>query len=185
MNRRSPLAILLLPALAAALLVAQPSTTAFAQSGYEPTVEQLKQVRDSLMRYEDVENAVADGFEQFGSCMSSTQGSQGIHFRHPERIADPTVDIMEPELLMYEPREDGSLRFIGVELLVFQADWHEAGNEAVPVQLGREFGINMTLLDRPFYALRAWVWQHNPSGFFANWNPLVSCEHEAGVGAGH
>ena len=106
-------------------------------------------------------------------------------FMHPDRIADPAVNILEPELLMYEPREDGTLRLIGVELLVFQEDWHAAGNEPVPVQLGREFGINMTLLDRPFYALHAWVWQYNPLGFFANWNPLVDCEYETVHGEEH
>jgi hypothetical protein len=27
-----------------------------------------------------------------------------------------------------------------------------------------------------FYALHAWVWQDNPDGVFANFNPDVSCE---------
>ncbi|MBX3144815.1 MAG: hypothetical protein KF813_13730 [Trueperaceae bacterium] len=152
----------------------------------QPTIDQLRDLRSLLARYEDVEVALADGFEQFGGCMEGPQGSQGIHFTNGARIGDPALDVMVPEVLMYEPREDGSLRLIGLELLVFQEDWHAAGNAATPVQLGREFGINMTLLDRPFYALHIWVWQHNPSGFYANWNPLVSCEFEVNlVGHGH
>lgn len=168
-----------------ALIAALLANVALAQPSVEPTTEQLRELRRTLTRYETVDVAVADGYERFGSCMSSAQGSQGVHFMHPDRIADPAVNILEPELLMYEPREDGTLRFIGVELLVFQEDWHAAGNEPVPVQLGREFGINMTLLDRPFYALHAWVWQYNPLGFFANWNPLVDCEYETVHGEGH
>jgi hypothetical protein len=25
------------------------------------------------------------------------------------------------------------------------------------------------------WALHVWVWKHNPSGMFADWNPQVSC----------
>lgn len=151
----------------------------------QPTVTQLQEVRTLLTHYENIDNAFADGFEQFGACMSNDQGSQGIHFTNGARIGDPAVDIMQPEVLMYEPREDGSLRLVGMELLVFQEDWHAAGNAATPVQFGREFGINMTLLDRPFYALHVWAWQYNPSGFYANWNPLVSCEFETTTAHSH
>ncbi len=80
---------------------------------------------------------------------------------------------------MYEPRDEGSLRLLGVEYLVFQQAWHDAGNAASPNLLGREFYLNTTLLDEPFYALHVWVWQFNPLGLFANWNPLVSCPDAA------
>ena len=26
-----------------------------------------------------------------------------------------------------------------------------------------------------FYELHAWIWKHNPSGMFEDWNPTVSC----------
>ncbi len=48
-----------------------------------------------------------------------------------------------------------------------------------PSLLGREFTLNTTLLDAPFYALHVWVWQHDRLGLFANWNPLVTCEQGA------
>lgn len=161
-----------------ALLMSLVAGTLATAQEVQPTTQQLRGLRTLLARYENVDNAIADGFEQFGSCMANDQGSQGIHFTNGERIGDPAVDVMQPEVLMYEPREDGSLRFIGMELLVFQEDWHSAGNAATPVQLGREFGINMTLLDGPFYALHVWAWQYNPAGFYANWNPLITCEFE-------
>ena len=37
----------------------------------------------------------------------------------------------------------------------------------------------VSLLDEPFYALHAWAWQHDPLGIFANWNPLIGCDHGA------
>lgn len=142
----------------------------------QPTVGQLRALRAVLAEYEEVDAALADGFEQFGECMSNGQGGQGIHFTHGARIEDPTLDPEAPEVLMYEPRPDGSLRLIGAEFLVFQQAWHDAGTAASPVLLGREFYLNTTLLDEPFYALHVWVWQQNPLGLFANWNPLVGCE---------
>jgi hypothetical protein len=166
-----------------ALTVAAAAFAATAHAQVQPTLEQLVELRTVLAAYEDVDAAVADGFERFGDCMSGPQGAQGIHFTNGERIGDPGLDAMRPEVLMYEPRPDGSLRLIGAEYLVFQQAWHDAGHVAAPVLLGREFSLNTTLLDEPFYALHVWVWQHNPLGIFANWNPLVGCEH--GTMAGH
>lgn len=148
---------------------------ASAQYSPEPTPEQLSEIRQLLAQYEDVEAALAAGYEPFGECMSGPQGAQGIHYTRGDLIEDPALDAMQPELLMYEPRPDGSLRLIGAEYIVFQSAWHDAGTAAVPTLLGREFHLNTTLLDEPFYALHLWVWQHNPNGLFANWNPLVLC----------
>lgn len=163
----------------AALAIALAATAFTGHAQVQPTLEQLLELRDVLASYEDVEGALADGFERFGDCMSGPQGAQGIHFTHGDRIADPSLDVQRPEVLMYEPRPDGSLRLIGAEYLVFQQAWHDAGHAAAPALLGREFSLNTTLLDEPFYALHAWVWQHNPLGIFANWNPLVGCVHGA------
>ncbi|MBW6454541.1 MAG: hypothetical protein K0A98_01530 [Trueperaceae bacterium] len=167
--------------IAAIALVAAMVATVHAQ--VEPTLEQLVALRDVLAPFEQVDDALAAGFEQFGNCMSGPQGAQGIHFTNGERIGDPDLDALRPEVLTYEPRPDGSLRLIGAEYLVFQQAWHDAGHAAAPVLLGREFSLNTTLLDEPFYALHVWVWQYNPLGIFANWNPLISCEHD--VAAGH
>jgi hypothetical protein len=155
----------------------------FAQSAVQPTLDQLQQLRDVLAAYEDVDAALADGFERFGDCMVGPQGGQGIHFTNGERIGDPGLDALRPEVLMYEPRPDGSLRLIGAEFLVFQEAWHADGTKPSPALLGREFSLNTTLLDAPFYALHVWVWQYNPLGIFANWNPLVTCHHA--VAAAH
>ena len=146
-------------------------------SEVEPTLDQLNALRTVLATFEHVDTALVAGFERFGDCMSGPQGAQGIHYTHAERIGDPTLDVLRPEVLMYEPRPDGSLRLIGAEYLVFQQPWHEAGNGAPPNLLGREFTLNTTLPEEPFYALHVSIWQHNPLGLFANWNPLASCEH--------
>ena len=165
---------------AAALTLLAVATVAHAQ--VEPTLDQLRALRAELAAFEQVDEALAAGFGPFGACMSGPQGAQGIHYTNGDRIGDPGLDALNPEVLMYEPRPDGTLRLIGAEYLVFQQAWHDLGHVAPPVLLGREFTLNTTLLDEPFYALHVWVWQHNPLGQFANWNPLVDCGHAVAMG---
>jgi hypothetical protein len=31
-----------------------------------------------------------------------------------------------------------------------------------------------------FYYLHVWVWEHSPSGLFADWNPRVKCSAPMG-----
>ena len=180
-------AILILLA-STALVQARPSEGAYAPTyiqlandtmAVQPTLDQLLELRAVLSGFENVDDALAAGYAQFGSCMSHAQGGQGVHFTSDALIQDPSLDANAPELLIYEPRTDGSLRLIGTEYLVFQQAWHDAGNAAAPALLGREFTLNTTLLDEPFYALHVWAWQYNPLGLFANWNPLVQCPAES------
>ena len=49
---------------------------------------------------------------------------------------------------------------------------------APPVLFGQEFKQNDTF---QLWGLHAWVWENNPSGVFANWNPRVACEHATSV----
>ncbi len=148
---------------------------AVAQYTPQPTLDQLSQVRGSLSQFENVDAALKAGYAKFMDCMSSPQGAQGMHYTNAALLEDPKLDPLRPEALMYEPRADGSLRLVGLEYLVFQKAWHDAGNKAAPSLLGREFSLNTTLLPQPFYALHLWVWQYNPLDLFANWNPLVIC----------
>lgn len=173
MNRTVVLALAL--SLASLTLSLASGQSTMQSDEVQPTLDQLRRVREVLAGFETVDEAMAAGYEQFGECMSGPQGAQGFHFRNPRLIEDPALDFTQPELVMYEQREDGSLRLIGAEYIVFQEAWHAAGNEAAPALLGREFSLNTTLLDQPFYALHVWGWQHNPLGIFANWNPLISC----------
>jgi hypothetical protein len=156
------------------LIVLLGFTFTLAQDEVQPTAEQLAQIKQSLAPYEDVNAALAAGYEKFMDCMSGPQGAQGIHYTKGTLIEDPTLDPLQPEALMYEQRADGSLRLIGAEYPVFQDAWHTT-NKPAPVLLGREFYLNTTLLDKPFYGLHLWLWQYNPLDVFANWNPLVSC----------
>jgi len=80
---------------------------------------------------------------------------------------DATVELLRPELVIYEPRADGSLQLIGVDYVVpLQA------SEQPPTLLGMPFMRNEPL---GVWALHIWAWRQNPRGMFAAWNPAVSC----------
>jgi len=101
----------------------------------------------------------------------------GFHYGNPNLI-DESVRVDEPELLLYEPEKNGRLRLVAVEYIVpYTAHSRSA---APPVLFGQEFKQNDTF---QLWGLHAWVWKHNPSGMFANWNPGVTCAHTSDVSA--
>jgi hypothetical protein len=141
----------------------------------------LSALHAAVAAFSDVQGAVDAGYGPSSDCMAGNLGSQGVHYARPD-LFEPVVVLETPQLLMYEPRADGSLRFVGVEYLVFREAWHGAGHVERPSLLGRTFGLNETLLDEPFYLLHVWIGQFNPSGLFADWNPLVACSQLAAEG---
>ena len=142
---------------------------------------ELGVLHGAVADFADVERATAAGYGPSSACMAGDRGAQGIHYAK-DALLEPSVVLEAPQLLMYEPQADGSLRFLGVEYLVFQEAWHDAGHVERPTLLGQTFGLNETLLDEPFYLLHVWVGQFNPSGVFADWNPLVDCGHTTAQG---
>jgi hypothetical protein len=109
------------------------------------------------------------------TCIAQTgQGAMGVHMLNPA-LLDGAVVAETPELLVYEPKNDGELKLVALEYLVFQADWKGSGP---PALFGRQFDFTGTpnRYGLPaFYSLHAWIWKPNPSGILTPWNPRVSC----------
>ena len=109
------------------------------------------------------------------ACMASPAGGMGFHYGNVALI-DGVARVEEPELLLYEPELNGQLRLVAVEYIIpYTARSRSA---TPPVLFGREFKQNDAF---QLWALHAWVWKHNPSGLFADWNPQVTCEHATAV----
>ena len=105
------------------------------------------------------------------ACLSNPQlGGMGLHYGNPALI-DGTVDVMEPELLLYEPQKNGELRFVAVEYIVPFTAWE---GDAAPMLYGQSFHRNETF---GIWALHVWHERHNSRGMFADWNPKVTCRH--------
>jgi hypothetical protein len=101
----------------------------------------------------------------------------GIHYVKVAEVGDPTEDATTPELLVYEPQQNGRLRLVAVEYVVLAEAW-DADNAEPPSLFGEEFelvpaGNRYGLPD--FYELHVWLFKHNPAGMFEDWNPNVSC----------
>ena len=102
-------------------------------------------------------------------------GAMGFHYGNLAFIQDGgVVNLLQPELLLYEPEKNGKLRFVGVEYIVPFAD-HPA-TAAPPTLLGHEFA---QVPEFGVWGLHIYVGRHNPSGTFAPWNPKVSCDDAA------
>jgi hypothetical protein len=137
----------------------------------------LATLRRVTARFHKFDKAVAAGWSaKITACMEDPAlGGMGFHYGNVAYI-DATARVDQPELLLYEPEKNGRLRLVAVEYIIPYA-FHSRDAEP-PVLFGRQFKQNDTF---QLWGLHAWVWDHNPSGMFADWNPRVSCEHTTDV----
>jgi hypothetical protein len=162
--------------LCAAAFLAAANTAAAAQTS-------AGKAREATAGYHNVAAAQDDGYGLFTdaagiACIDKPgEGGMGIHYVRGALVGDGAVDQLTPEALVYEPQENGRLRLVAVEYVVFQADW-DAHHDSPPSLFGQEFELveagNRYGLP-PFYELHAWLWKHNPRDMFDDWNPRVHC----------
>ncbi|CAN5896532.1 hypothetical protein BH23GEM9_BH23GEM9_34420 [soil metagenome] len=135
---------------------------------------ELATLRQLTAGYTDIAAAQAAGYTaQITPCWyHGEHGGQGVHFARTELI-DGTVSLNEPEIVMYEPRADGTQQFLAIEYIVPFAAWDQA---QPPSLLGRDFMRNERL---ELWVLHVWLGKENPSGMYADWNPNVTCTHAA------
>ena len=129
--------------------------------------------RNATNQFHDVAAAKAGGYiKQYpaGCAVSPVagEGAQGFHYLN-EGLVDGTVELLKPELVMYEPQPNGKLQLIGIDYVV-----PLTSSATPPTLLGVPFMRNEPL---GVWALHIWTMRPNPSGMFAAWNPKVSCEH--------
>ena len=172
----------LITIIVALAFVATLAGVAYAATGTtDPQVlRDLAKVRRATAKYHDVNAALADGFIQTPACVASPDGGMGIHFIHPARLMDPAENILEPEVLLYVETGNG-MKLLGVEYFYgIGAPDTPIPNPAppAPILFGRAFDGPMDAHEPgqpPHYDLHVWIWQPNPSGMFAPFNPNVNC----------
>lgn len=136
----------------------------------------LNLVRQATAAYHSLPNALDAGFVPFAvdggsvpTCFDSDRGGMGVHY---VRNVDDTTDATDPEALVYEVSEGGELELVGVEYVVPQefVEDESGAVTALPSLHGRSFRKHSSL---PLYILHAWIWEENPEGTFADFNPEV------------
>jgi hypothetical protein len=143
----------------------------------------LKIVRDATARFKDVNTAIAEGYVlQFGCVTGSDSGAMGLHYVNGDLVNSGVLDPTRPQIIIYEPMPDGSVKLIGADYLVIADTWNKTHSGA-PEMMGQLFH----LFEAPnrfglpaFYTLHVWAWKDNPNGAFVNWHPDVSCASYAG-----
>ncbi|MCE9663824.1 hypothetical protein LY622_10255 [Halomonas sp. M5N1S17] len=165
----------------------------------------VESIRIATQRFEDVDVALAEGYipDPTGQCVSAAAeglpaelGDMGIHYLRPDLLGitatEPRIDgtgthtdFLNPSILLYEPQQDGTLVLVGVENLVFQKAWEEAGNTEPPTFAGRAWDYMAndpeTAIDEahgfaPHYDQHVWF-RDNAVTHLEPFNPLVSCAH--------
>lgn len=149
--------------------------------------DQVAALRNATAPYHDLAVAKDAGYVTAlplvngNTCVSNgTEGAMGIHMLD-DRVGgrlDATLEPANPEALLYEQRNNGSLKLTGVEYIVAQKT--ASGTPVPRPQLyGQWFAdTNLAPFGNPttnVWTLHAWVWKPNPGGMFDPWNTRVTC----------
>jgi hypothetical protein len=139
----------------------------------------VRVVRESTERFKDVAVAEAEGYAlQFGCVSGPDSGAMGLHYVNFPLVMDGELDATRPEIVIYEPAANGSVRLIGADYLVLADQWN--ATHASPPELDGQLFHYFEAPNRfglpPFYTLHVWAWKDNPTGMFVNWHSNVSCE---------
>jgi len=164
------------------------STSAFAhdehtqtQAAPLPSGPLVDIVRTATARYKNVEVARKELFTPLFGCVSGGEfGAMGMHFVRTDRIFDLVVDPTEPEIVIYEPQADGTLRLIGADFLIFADAWDAAHPDGSTPKLMGQLFHRFEAPNRfglpAFYTLHVWAWKTNATGTYTNWHAGVSCD---------
>jgi len=132
-------------------------------------------------RYHSVERAKDDGYVPFAipqevggtlltiggdeiTCFDSDHGGMGVHY---VRNVDDHLDPADPEALVYTVGRNDRLRLVALEYLIPE---EHVDPVDPPVLFGQAMHHHPYL---PVYILHVWIWNRNPTGLFADFNPNV------------
>lgn len=158
----------------------------------------LQELARQLEPFKDVAYAESQGYVQSSGCeRHPSLGTMGYHYSNPRLlgITGPVngrvngngtyTGANPPAVLLYVPDGLGGLKLAGIEMLVFAEAWH-AEHKQPPMYRGREYNYMAdnpdTIQDEahgfmPHYDLHIWLFEENPSGLYAQWNPALSCSN--------
>jgi hypothetical protein len=140
------------------------------------TQREVAQVRGAVARYHTPARAEAAGWglvPGLDHCFDREgAGAMGVHYIDTDALVDPALDPLRPEALVFVPGPNGQLRLGAVEYLVPMSLWE--GDEP-PMVLGRHLHELEPVPGVHVWGLHVWLFQPNPTGMFADWNPHVSC----------
>ncbi|MGD2042454.1 MAG: hypothetical protein PVJ28_02320 [Acidimicrobiia bacterium] len=149
------------------------TTMAEAMGSHDGTPEPADVIAATLATsaFQDVDMAEAAGWgttiDALGCFENEESGGMGLHYLN-ESLLDDTLDVAEPEALVYELDANGEIGgLVAHEYIVPVEAWTA---DEPPSVFGMELHQHPVL---PLWVLHAWLWKQNPAGFFEDWNPAV------------
>jgi hypothetical protein len=134
--------------------------------------QQIAALHPLFARYHDLNKAIADGYEFVGPCVSDPGlGGMGDHYSLNAEIdfgrGDGTYALDRPQYLVYAPQKNGGRRLAALDYTVPYEKWQSPDPPSF-------FGIPFTRNDGfGVWMFHIWLFEHNPAGTFANFNPTV------------
>lgn len=145
--------------------------------GAASAADDLATIRSATAKYHQQQVAFAEGFQPVFECIDHpTDGAMGYHYGLFSRF-DATLVLDQPEVLVYAPDKEGQQKLAAVEYIIPAAAWTAS---EPPTFLGKTLQRKNTVGPHtvdPYWELHVWVWRHNKTDMFADWNPQVSCAH--------
>jgi hypothetical protein len=170
-------------ALSLAAVVVAVLATSLPAAAHNGGRDNFGRVRIATARYFDLDVAQAAGYGLLKDtagieCIANPGvGAMGVHYANGALLESGVIDALKPQVLVYAPEADGSLRLAAVEYVVLQATW-DATHQTTPELFGEQFMLTAAgnRYGLPaFYSMHAWVWDRNPRGMLSMWNPRVHC----------
>ncbi|BEL04925.1 hypothetical protein Q0Z83_031160 [Actinoplanes sichuanensis] len=140
---------------------------------------QRKVLIDATTRFKDVDEAIAAGYLPTDHCVPG----MGWHYVNPTLAADTVIDPVRPEVLLYTPGRNGTVRLVGIEYFKADADGRLTTDTDRPTLFGHRFDGPMNGHEVPpgtppmpvHYDLHVWLYLTNPAGQLATENDRIIC----------
>jgi hypothetical protein len=167
----------------AAPVKAAPVKAAPVKAGPAKTARLTKAQRavllDATRRFRDIKQAIAAGYQPTRDCVPG----MGYHYSKPSLAGDTSIDPTRPEMLVYAPVADGSVRLAALEYFRADADQNLKTAGDRPTLFGHRFDGPMAGHPLPpgqppmpvHYDLHVWLYLANPAGELTSENPKVTC----------
>lgn len=119
-------------------------------------------------------------------CISDmTAGGMGYHYTRGDNLGDNSIDLLNPEFLVYAPTNaatsgDVPRRLAALEYFIpYSSVWPGPASGGTPPSLG-DFpsfaglpDVNMSPTRFGGWAIHIWLWENNPGGMLTNYNTSV------------
>jgi hypothetical protein len=134
--------------------------------------QQLAALHPLFAKFHDLDTAIDASYEFVGPCVSDpVLGGMGDHYSLNADIdfgrGDGTYALDKPQYLVFAPKKNGGRRLAALDYTVPYEKWQSAEPPAF-------FGIPFTRNDGfGVWMFHIWLYEHNPAGMFANFNPTV------------